>query len=316
MTSKEISQNGQGRFATLTFEREVAAPPSVLWQAWTAPAARAVWASPTDSVTVEFLESDTRVGGRETSLCKVAGQPDIRCEIGWLALHPEVHSVNYEVVSSGGVTRSAALVTADISGANEHSRLVVTVQLSSLAGDMEAGYRQGFDAALDNLAGVAERTMVLERVIPAPRTMVWNAWMNPETLPHWWGPDGFSCRTKRIDLRSGGEWLFDMIAPDGTVFPNHHLYVEVRPEERIGYTLLSGERGPKHADAWASFEVLDAATKVTLGMVLNSDAEFQEAKGFGAVELGLQTLGKLERFVTSAESSRPATAGGAMAGAI
>ena len=29
------------RFATLTFERRVAAPPSVLWQAWTAPAARA-----------------------------------------------------------------------------------------------------------------------------------------------------------------------------------------------------------------------------------------------------------------------------------
>ena len=54
--------------------------------------------------------------------------------------------------------------------------------------------------------------------------MVWGAWMNPETLPQWWGPEGFSCRTKRIDLRAGGEWVFDMIAPDGTVFPNHHRY--------------------------------------------------------------------------------------------
>ena len=35
-----------GRFATLTFEREVAAPVATLWQAWTAPAARAVWAAP------------------------------------------------------------------------------------------------------------------------------------------------------------------------------------------------------------------------------------------------------------------------------
>ena len=69
------------RFATLTFERDVAAPLSVLWQAWTAPAARAVWAAPTPSVTVEFLEADTRVGGREVSLCKVEGQPDIRCEV-------------------------------------------------------------------------------------------------------------------------------------------------------------------------------------------------------------------------------------------
>ena len=286
-----------GRFATLTFERKVSAPSAILWQAWTAPAARAVWAAPTPSVTVEFLEAHTRVGGREVSLCKVAGRPDIRCEAGWLELQPSVRSVNYEVISSGGARRSAALVTADFRDVGEGSRVVVTVQLSSLAADMEAGYRQGFGAGMDNLAGVAERTMVLQRVIRAPRTQVWGAWMNPETLPQWWGPDGFSCRTKRIDLRTGGEWVFDMIAPDGTVFPNHHVYGEVRAEERIGYTLLWGENGPKHADAWASFEDQDGATKVTLGMVFSTSAEFQQAKGFGAVELGLQTLGKLERFV-------------------
>jgi uncharacterized protein YndB with AHSA1/START domain len=288
-----------GRFATLTFEREVAAPVSVLWQAWTAPAARAVWAAPTPTVTVEFLEADTRVGGREVSLCKVGGQPDIRCENGWLELQPAVRSVNYEVISSDRETQSAALVTADFSDAGEGSRVVVTVQLSSLAEDMEAGYRQGFGAGLDNLAGAAERTMVLQRVIRAPRGRVWAAWTDPETLPRWWGPDGFSCRTKRIDLQAGGEWVFDMIAPDGTVFPNHHLYREIRPEERIAYTLLWGENGPKHADAWAAFEEQDGATTVTLGMVFATAAEFQQAKGFGAVELGLQTLGKLARFVGS-----------------
>lgn len=290
---------GQGRLATLTFERDVAAPASVLWKAWTDPAARAVWAAPTPSVTVEFVEADTRVGGREISLCKVDGQPDIHCENGWLVLQPVTRSVNYEVISSEGVTQSAALVTAEISGADARSRLVVTVQLSSLAGDMEAGYREGFGAGLDNLAGVAERTMVLQRVIQAPRSIVWGAWMNPDTLPQWWGPDGYSCRTTRIDLRTGGEWVFDMIAPDGTVFPNHHRYNEVRPGERIGYTLHWGENGPKHADAWVSFEDQDGATKITLGMVLSTAAEFQNAKAFGAVELGQQTLGKLERFVAS-----------------
>ena len=299
-TTQTKSDNVGARFATLTFERDVAAPLPVLWQAWTAPAARAAWAAPTPSVTVEFLEADTRVGGREVSLCKVDGAPDIRCECGWLAFQQEACSVNYEVISSEGITQSAALVTADFSGAGERSRLVVTVQLSSLAEDMETGYRQGFDAGLDNLASVAERTMVLQRVIQAPRSMVWNAWINPETLPQWWGPDGFSCRTKRIDLRTGGEWVFDMIGPDGTVYPNHHLYREVRAEERIGYALLWGENGPKHADAWASFENEDGGTKVTLGMVFNTAAEFQDAKGFGAIELGMQTLGKLAHFIGAA----------------
>lgn len=294
------NQDSTGRFATLSFEREVAVPPAVLWQAWTAPAARAIWSAPTPAVTVEFLEADSRVGGREVSLCKVAGQPDLRCECGWLEVQEARRSVNYEVVSAEGVAQSAALVTADFSGSDARSRLVVTVQLSALTtADMAAGYQQGFAAALDNLAGVAERTMILQRVIRAPRAIVWNSWMNPEALPQWWGPDGFSCRTARIDLRAGGDWVFDMIGPDGTVYPNHHRYVEVRPEERIGYALLWGENGPKHADAWATFEDQDGATRVTLGMVFNSAAEFQTAKGFGAIELGLQTLGKLEHFILS-----------------
>ncbi|WP_293863425.1 SRPBCC family protein [uncultured Alsobacter sp.] len=285
------------RFSTLTFGRDVAAPPAVLWQAWTAPAARAVWASPSPAVTVAFVEADTRVGGREVSLCKVEGQPDIHCACGWLVLDPGRRSVNSEVVSVAGVPQSAALVTADLTGTDGGSRLAVTVQLASLAADMEAGYREGFGAGLDNLAGVAERTMILERVIAAPRALVWGAWMNAETLPRWWGPEGFSCRTKRIDLRTDGEWVFDMIGPDGTVFPNHHLYHEVRPDERIRYSLLWGENGPKHADAWASFEEHEGKTRVILGMVFSTAAEFQTAKGFGAIELGQQTLGKLETMV-------------------
>jgi hypothetical protein len=34
-------------------------------------------------------------------------------------------------------------------------------------------------------------------------------------------------------------------------------------------------------------------------MIFSSAAEFQNAKGFGAIELGMQTLGKLDRFIAS-----------------
>ncbi|MEO5707258.1 MAG: SRPBCC family protein [Alteraurantiacibacter sp.] len=143
----------------------------------------------------------------------------------------------------------------------------------------------------------ADRTMVLERIIKAPRAAVWGAWINPATLPQWWGPDGFSCRTYRIDLRSGGEWLFDMIGPDGTVYPNHHRYVTVHEPEYIAYTLLWGEDGPKHADATVTLEELAGGTRVIMAMVFTTPKEFEEAKGFGAIELGQQTLGKLARFI-------------------
>ncbi|MEQ8346903.1 MAG: hypothetical protein RIB84_15695 [Sneathiellaceae bacterium] len=96
---RAVPDDGKGRFATLAFERDLAAPLAVLWEAWTAPAARAIWAAPSPAVTVEFLEADTREGGREISLCKVDGQPDIRCENGWLVLQPARRSVSYELIS-------------------------------------------------------------------------------------------------------------------------------------------------------------------------------------------------------------------------
>lgn len=205
--------------------------------------------------------------------------------------------MNAEHVLSGGQGRSAALVSAELAAHGEASRLALTVQLAALGdGDVEGDYRDGFGAALDRLAEVAARTMVIERRIRAPRDRVWAAWMSEDNLPQWWGPEGFTCRTARIDLQQGGEWVFDMIGPDGTVYPNHHRYHVVRPRERLVYELLWGENGPKHADAWAHFAVDGGETLVTLGMVFTTAAEFQTARGFGAIELGLQTLGKLERF--------------------
>lgn len=283
--------------ATLTFARSVAAPVGTLWEAWTAPAARAVWAAPTPGVEVVFLEADTAVGGREVSLCKVAGQADIRCEVGWLLLEPGRRSVNSEVILREGVALSAALVTAEVAAEGEGSRIAVTVQLCDLAGGMEAGYRAGFEAGTGNLAAVAGRMMVIRRRIAAPVAAVWAAWWESASLPRWWGPEGFSCRTARIDLRAGGEWVFDMIGPDGTVWPNHHRYGAVLPGARIDYALHAGEGGPKHADAWAGFAAVEGGTEVTLGMVFASAEEWQGAKAFGAEALGLQTLGKLARMV-------------------
>lgn len=149
-------------------------------------------------------------------------------------------------------------------------------------------------------ADLSDRTMIIDRLIAAPVAAVWGAWWNPQSLPLWWGPDGFSCRTTRIDLREGGEWVFDMIAPDGTVYPNHHRYTLVRPGSRIEYTLHWGENGPKHADASAGFETVAGGTRVTLAMVFNTAEEWAQAKGFGAEALGLQTLGKLARAAGAA----------------
>lgn len=146
-------------------------------------------------------------------------------------------------------------------------------------------------------AAIAKRTMTLNRVINAAVDLVWAAWSNPETLPLWWGPDGYSCRTTRIDLREGGEWVFDMIGPDGTIYPNHHRITRMEMGTRIDYTLHWGENGPKHAHATVRFRDIGGKTEITMAMTFLTQVEHDQALGYHATELGLQTLGKLARFI-------------------
>lgn len=284
-------------FATLDFERRLPLPRALLWEAWSAPAARAIWSAPGPGVSVETLRAEGHVGGLEIAVCRVAGAPDTEVESRWLELDPPRRTTNSEVLRRSGETLSSALVTANLADAAGGSALRLTVQLSAAAPGMEAEYRAGFEGGLDHLVRVTARLMVITREIKAPVAALWQAWTEPASLQSWWGPEGFTCRTQRIDLRAGGDWVFDMIGPDGTVYPNHHRYLQMQPEKLISYSLLWGENGPKHADAWARFDEGPAASRVTLGMIFASEEECRTAKGLGAETLGLQTLGKLARGV-------------------
>ncbi len=286
--------------ATLVFDRRMAATPLQVWQAWTNPGLRAAWAAPSPDVTVEFLSADTRPGGQEVSLCKVSGQPDIRCEVGWLVVDAGSRTVNSEVVSRDGRLLSVALVTAEVAPDGDGTALRVTVQLAGMTGDMAGGYRAGFDAGLGNLSAVADgagRVMEITRVIAAPVARVWAAWVDADALPRWWGPDGFTCRTHEIDLRQGGQWRFDMLGPDGTVWPNRHRYTAHVPERRIDYILDADDDAGSGKVVRVTFAPEEGGTRVTLHMTFPSAAEVEMARGFGAEALGLQTLGKLARAV-------------------
>src|SRR6185312_421589 len=41
---------------------------------------------------------------------------------------------------------------------------------------------------------------------------LWELWTTKEGLESWWGPQGFRVQVHKLDLREGGELLYDMIA--------------------------------------------------------------------------------------------------------
>lgn len=86
-----------------------------------------------------------------------------------------------------------------------------------------------------------EREIVLSRIIKAKREYVFAAWTDPNHLLRWFGPAGFKIETKEIDIRVGGAWRFEMIAPNGQrfsksdAFPSYRTPSLDRVRSRIGY---------------------------------------------------------------------------------
>ena len=88
-------------------------------------------------------------------------------------------------------------------------------------------------------ADAAARTLAHERRIDASPERVHAAFADPARLARWWGPAGFTNRFDVCEFRPGGAWVYTMIAPDGTEYPNRSEFAETGPR-RILIRHLSG----------------------------------------------------------------------------
>lgn len=55
----------------------------------------------------------------------------------------------------------------------------------------------------------------VEREFAAPISRVWAAFTESKILDQWWAPKPWKARTKTMDFREGGYWLYAMVGPEG-----------------------------------------------------------------------------------------------------
>ena len=79
----------------------------------------------------------------------------------------------------------------------------------------------------------SEFEFVINRVLDAPRELVWQAWTKPEALAKWWGPADFDNEVVKLDLRVGGIFHYRMNLPDGGVMWGKFVYREIVAPERL-----------------------------------------------------------------------------------
>jgi uncharacterized protein YndB with AHSA1/START domain len=157
------------------------------------------------------------------------------------------------------------------------------------------------DGKSGNQAWALDREIVLSRVFDAPRDLVFRAWTEKEQFAKWFGPRGFTTTIREADMRVGGLLRFEMQGPDGKVWDNRIAFLEMKSPE-----LLVFDHGSDTDDDPARFHVTltfdeqsDKKTVVTLRQLHPTKERRAIVIGFGAVELGYQTLDKLAEHVRS-----------------
>jgi uncharacterized protein YndB with AHSA1/START domain len=155
--------------------------------------------------------------------------------------------------------------------------------------------------------------ITIERTYIASTQDVWDLWTTKAGIESWWGPDGFTTKVLKLDVRAGGELLYEMTAtgPSQAQFMKNAgmplttqgriTYTEVVARTRLAYTHL--------ADFIPGVQPYDVATVVELrstgqsvNMVLTFDAMHSEEWTQRAVMGHESQLGRLEKLIAGKSS--------------
>jgi uncharacterized protein YndB with AHSA1/START domain len=149
-------------------------------------------------------------------------------------------------------------------------------------------------AANNTITSVKDRELIITRVFNAPRKLVFEAFTDPEQLPQWWGPRGFTITVQEFDIRPGGVWRFVMHGPDGVDYDNKIVYIEVLSPQLLVYS-HGGDEEDEQFQVTVTFAELDNKTELTMRMLFKSAAELDKVvKEYGAIEGAKSTLNRLE----------------------
>ena len=135
----------------------------------------------------------------------------------------------------------------------------------------------------------------IERVLVAAREVVFEAFVAPQQLAKWWGPQGYSIASLEFEPRVGASYRIEMHPPEGENFHLTGEFREVDPFERLAFTFVWEPPDPDDVETVAvlSFRERDAVTEVHLrqGRFKTEARRALHRDGWG------DSFDKLERFL-------------------
>jgi uncharacterized protein YndB with AHSA1/START domain len=101
----------------------------------------------------------------------------------------------------------------------------------------------------DFLVDREKNTLTVKKEFAANRQLVWDCHTKSELLVKWFAPHPFTAKSKSMDFREGGHWLYAMVDPKGPEYWARMDYVKINPIK--SYTALDAfcnEKGELNAE--------------------------------------------------------------------
>lgn len=148
-----------------------------------------------------------------------------------------------------------------------------------------------------------ENTITIRREFLAERQLVWDAYTKTELLEQWFAPKPLTTKTKSMDFREGGYWLYAMVEPNGTEYWGRMDYLNIQPID--SYTALDGfcdQNGTLNTQLpranWeVTFTDLDDNAMVQTIVTYNSLADLETVIQMGMEEGLTSTLERLDSLL-------------------
>jgi uncharacterized protein YndB with AHSA1/START domain len=106
-------------------------------------------------------------------------------------------------------------------------------------------------------AGSNESTLEMTRVLPAARSIVFAAFVDPAELVQWFGPKSYTARSLEFDARVGGSFRIEMQPPRGDPFYLTGEFRDVDPPVRLAYTFIYEDPDPDDLETLVSLSLRD-----------------------------------------------------------
>lgn len=136
-----------------------------------------------------------------------------------------------------GQRRVYAIETAPLQALEHRLRaLIETAEAHEGERDVIARYR----AAIETESAVADRerwadgrTFSFERVLAAPRDVVWRHWVDPDLLASWWAPQSLTVTGCALEPRPGGRAVLDYRDAEGRYHSEGRVHTAKEPEHLV-----------------------------------------------------------------------------------